>query len=156
MKMDRAALRALSKEMKISERPFAEAAAQAGMDEQRLLDCIRDWKQRGFVRRAGARIDHRSLGMRANALVAWAVPSRRLSLIGKRFAALARVSHVYSRTPRRGWPYTLYTMVHAESARRLKGAVDSMNSAAGHIPHIVLPTMREYTKRALDMDRILR
>ena len=128
-------------------RPWAAVARRLGRTEAEVIETVRGMLARRLVRRVAAVVDGRRLGFRANALVAWRVPLRDLDRAGAAAARRAGVSHVCARRAAPGWPYNLYTMVHARTSRGLREAVGALRADCGTDECRVLPTLREFTKR---------
>jgi DNA-binding Lrp family transcriptional regulator len=103
----------------------------------------------GKIRRFGALIDERKLGYRFTALVVWRVPASRRHATGKTFAAFDWVSHCYERRVGRGWPYSLYTVLHAMNVREGKECIRTMASAAGVEDYRVLRAIRRLKRTSL-------
>ncbi|MDD5556966.1 MAG: hypothetical protein PHN82_06930 [bacterium] len=142
-------LRVLSATIPVAPAPFRLLAERLGTGEGEIRAILRRRLADGTIRRFGAVLDHRRIGHRANALVAWRIERRMLPRAARRLAAFPAVTHCVERTPRPGWPYSLYTMVHAadrESCRRL---VRRMAAAAGTADCAVLFTAAELKKTRL-------
>ena len=99
----------------VCERPYQPIAEALGISEERLLEILADLCARGVIRRFGATLRHQKSGFNANAMVAWQVAENRIEEVGRTMAAFTAVSHCYCRIPGDGWPYNLYTMVHAQN-----------------------------------------
>ena len=106
--------------------PYAKLAKAAGMTESDFLETLQGLSGRGIIRRFGATLRHQKSGFKANAMIAWVADEDKVEEIGTIMASFSEVSHCYRRNPSTGWPYNLYTMVHAktedecyETARRI-------------------------------------
>lgn len=115
----------------------------------------------GTIRRFGALVNHRAIGILANALVVWEVPANRLDAAGAALSASPSVSHCYARMPYEDWPYNLYAMVHARTDAELAHVLSDLESAVREstgteIRSRVLKTLHEYKKTSFlpDMTRI--
>ncbi len=128
-------------------RPWAAVARRLGRTEAEVIEAVRGMLARRLVRRVAAVVDGHRLGFGANALVAWRVPLRNLDRAGAAAARRAVVSHVCARRAASGWPYNLYTMVHARTRSGLLEAVGALRADCGTEECRVLPTLREFTKR---------
>ncbi|WP_170546555.1 siroheme decarboxylase subunit beta [Ruegeria arenilitoris] len=93
--------------------PYAQVAADMGMDEDELLLRLADLKSRGVIRRIAAAPNHYKLGMTSNGMTVWDVKDDRVTELGTLIGALPFVTHCYER-PRAlpDWPYNLFAMVH--------------------------------------------
>jgi len=148
---DRALVRWVQADI-VSEMPFRDGAAliaskigDASINEERVLQRLREWKSSGVIRRFGAFVRHRKLGYDFNGMTVWDVPEERAAEVGAAFAALPYVSHCYSRRSAASWPYNLYAMVHAKTQEELDGYVDEMSRIADLDPRVLVST-KEFKK----------
>ena len=105
----------------------------------------------GTIRRFGAFVDHREVGLTSNALVAWRIPDGSADAVGAAFAAEACVSHCYRRRVPDGWTGDLFTMVHARSPEELRMSCRRLGEVAEAVlgkkaEHRVFETVRECKK----------
>jgi len=82
----------------------------------------------------------------ANAMGVWAVPEDQLGEIGPRMASFSAVSHCYRRPTYEDWPYTVFTMVHGQSARDCEATIDAIRTETGVEEHALLWSVKEYKK----------
>lgn len=110
---DREIIEALQGGLPLVPAPYAQVAADLGMDEGALLLRLSDLKSRGVIRRIAAAPNHYKLGMTSNGMTVWDVEDDRVTELGTRIGALPFVTHCYER-PRAlpDWPYNLFAMVH--------------------------------------------
>lgn len=127
-------------------RPFDELARRLGVGRQEVLDRLAAMKADGRLRRLAAVVNQRQVGILGNILVVWAVEDARLDEAGRWFAARAEVTHAYARPGRHGWPYRLYTMVHAASEAACRQLVDGWARELRLPDHQMLPTECEWKK----------
>lgn len=131
--------------------PFAEAAAYvsaelgAHVDEQHVIERLREWKSAGVLRRFGAMVKHRKMGFLFNGMTVWQVQPDKLRAVGLCFAELPFVSHCYARKPAPTWPYNLYAMVHGKTQAEMDAQVDEMRALSGLEPKVLVST-KEYKK----------
>ena len=97
---DRDIVAALQEGLPLVAEPYAQVAADLGMDEAVL------------IRRLDA-MNHYRLGMTANGMTVWDVEDSQVTELGALVGALPFVTHCYER-PRAlpDWPYNLFAMVH--------------------------------------------
>ena len=105
----------LSKGLPISEYPYAVLADKLGVDEESLLNFIRQSVDEGVFRRIGMVVNHHKIGYQANAMVVWDVPDEEVDRIGELLGRQEKITLSYRR-PRvlPDWPYNLFTMVHGK------------------------------------------
>lgn len=130
-------------------RPFAEAAARIGIDEEAFLHTIRDLVTRGIIRRFGATLRHQEAGYPSNAMVAWDMPEKDVAAAGKRFARFREVTHCYQRRSHPEWPYNLYTMIHGTSRDHCRRIASRLAEAVTARSHLVLFSEKEFKKTSM-------
>jgi DNA-binding Lrp family transcriptional regulator len=148
--MDRtelAVLCILEKGIPLIEDPYSEMAKTIGMERDVLLSYARKLLERGIIRRFGARIDQRRLGIHVNTMVAWRVPAERVEEIGRLMALHPEVTHCYERAviPHR-WEYNLYTVLHGYEAVTVLREIDQLALTTGISDKIVLFSTEEYKR----------
>jgi DNA-binding Lrp family transcriptional regulator len=82
-------------------------------------------------------------------MTAWVVAESRIEEVGPRMAAFKAVSHCYRRDPTEGWPYNLYTMIHATDAQACRATARRMAKATGVTEYIQLFSQRELKKTSM-------
>ena len=130
----------------LSRRPFEEIADGVGVDVGCVLKILNDWKQRGFIRRVGAIVNHFKVGLGAGAMVVWQVGDDRVEEVGMKFASFDEVSHAYERPATKEWNYNIYTMVHGKDSQSVAAAVKKMSEETGVENYKMLETVRELKK----------
>ena len=144
---DIALIRALQDEKIYLERdPFQRVAVRLGRDISEVLENIASLKERGAIRRFGAAMTPHKAGFTSNAMVTWKVSSEREEAVAEKMASHARVSHCYLRNGFEGFPFTLYTMVHANSPEELESILDELAEQGDVKDRFVLKSVREFKK----------
>ena len=127
-------LQALTTGMPIVAHPFAEIATAVNRPEATIIARVAALQQAHIIARLGVIVRHRALGWTSNAMVAWDLPSKVISTVGPRLAALPGVTLCYERRPVAGkWPYRLFNMIHARSrneARKVLAAARALPELA--------------------------
>ncbi|MBM4285734.1 MAG: Lrp/AsnC family transcriptional regulator [Deltaproteobacteria bacterium] len=129
--LERRVILGLQRDVEIAPRPFMELARQVGVSEEKFLAAVQSLQKKGYIRRFGATLRHQLSGFGANAMVTWQVPAARLTEVGEMFARHRAVTHCYARDPAPGWPYNLYTMLHAKTPAEITALADRMAAEAG-------------------------
>ena len=116
---------------------------------------LRDDLAQKRMRRFGAILRHQEAGFAYNAMVCFGLDERRGSTGSpteardERGAILAKnphVSHCYERPAFEGFPYTLYAMMHAQSAEELDQYIKDAAASIGNPDYAVLNSVRELKK----------
>ena len=100
---ERRALALAGGDIPLTPTPFADMAAEAGLDEPVLLALLAGLKENGVVRRFGATLRHQKAGYGHNAMVAWRVPEADSEALGRAMAARPEISHCYRRRTYPEW-----------------------------------------------------
>ncbi len=143
-------LRIASGDLPLGTRPFDKWARRAGVSPGEFIDTLKSAVSSGIVRRFGAVLVHTKSGMAKNAMVAWEVSDDDADRAGHIMARLDAVSHCYLREPAPGFPYRLYTMIHAPDDRGLSAVIESIRAETGLSSFAVLPSVREFKKTSPD------
>ena len=116
---------------------------------------LRDDLAQKRMRRFGAILRHQEAGFAYNAMVCFGLDERRGSTGSpteardERGIVLAQnphVSHCYERPAFEGFPYTLYAMMHAQSAEELDQYIKDAAASIGNPDYAVLNSVRELKK----------
>jgi len=146
---DKRLIARLCKDLPLEERPFLALAEALGTTEDEVLERTRRLDREGIMRRFGAILEHRKAGMVGNAMTAWAVSDERADEVGEYAASLEAVSHCYLRERARGWPYTLFAMIHAGSDAACRGVAAAIAERFGLKEWVLLTSTREFKKSSL-------
>ncbi len=136
-------------DMPIVEKPFAQIAADIGIDEAELLQILEDLEQRGVMRRFGATLRHQKSGYQSNAMTAWQVDEDRIDEVGSIMASFKEVSHCYRRNPTPEWKYNLYTMIHGKDEDHCRQTAELMAQKAGVGTYSLLFSRKELKKTSM-------
>ena len=103
------------------------------------------------MRRFGAILRHQEAGFAFNAMVCFAnsefgFQNSELKKAGEILAGKPYISHCYERPSFEGFPYTLYAMMHAQSADELDRNIKEAAESIGNPDYVVLHSVRELKK----------
>jgi DNA-binding Lrp family transcriptional regulator len=143
---DIAVIRALQGDMPVTEEPYAPAADELGMPQDRLLEHLRGMQERKLLRRVAAILFHRRAGFSANGMGVWKVPEERVMELGPQMAAFRGISHCYQRPTYADWPYSIFTMAHGRSKEECDAILDSIAEHTGITERATLYSSTEFKK----------
>jgi DNA-binding Lrp family transcriptional regulator len=143
---DRAVIRALQGDMPVVPEPYAPAAAELGIPQERLLAHLEGMKERRLLRRVAAILFHRRAGFSANGMGVWRVPEGEELSYGKRMAAFRGISHCYQRPTYADWPYSVFTMAHGRSKEECDAILDAIALETGVEDRATLYSSTEFKK----------
>jgi siroheme decarboxylase len=156
MKPERKFILALSRPLGIIKKPFAPAAKRLGLKESALLELVKQYKEKGLIRRLGLILAHRNIGFKSNVLVAWKVEGKDLGHAVDIFKNSGRVSHCYQRKTSGAWPYNIYTMIHATSRQDCRRIIRMLCRKSGLNDYRELFTLKELKKTKADIWSLIR
>ncbi len=144
--LDVAVIRALQGAMPVVEEPYARAAAEVGLSQERLLDHLQQMQERGLLRRVAAILFHRRAGFSANGMGVWKVPEEQIADVGARMAAVRGISHCYQRPTYEDWPYSVFTMAHGRSKLECDAVLEAISEQTGIRERATLYSSTEFKK----------
>ena len=148
--LEKKVIAAVQGDLPLSPQPYDEIASQIGASVEQVLETLQSLCDRGVIRRFGATLRHQRSGFTANAMVAWKVPDERVDKVGEIFAGFTEVSHCYHRNPAEGWPYKLYTMVHANDEDACRAIASEMSTKAQVAEYTLLFSRKELKKTSME------
>ena len=140
-------LQNLEKGIPLVQHPYAEIGTSLGMSEHEVIRRITTLRKEGVIRRIRARINQRSIGITANALVAWKIAEDEADHIGHILSRIPAVTHCYRRTPVVGtWEYILYTVHHGWTRMQVTEEVVRISAMIGCSDYRILFSTEEYKR----------
>lgn len=139
----------LQTDIPVVRRPFRQMAETIGITEEQFLEVLTRLNERGIIRRFGATLKHQKSGFKANAMVAWNVDETKVEQVGTAMAEFDEITHCYRRNPAPGWPYNLYTMVHAATEAECLSLVEKIAATVGESDYTLLFSRKELKKTSM-------
>jgi siroheme decarboxylase len=130
---DVAVIRATQGDLPVMPEPFAPAARELGVPQERLLEHLEGMRERRLLRRVAAILFHRRAGFSANGMGVWKVAPEHVASVGPRMAAFRGISHCYERPTYADWPYSIFTMAHGRSKEECDAILDAI---AAQVPEV--------------------
>ncbi len=130
----------------IKSSPFSDIAKEIGISEQEIVHRLERMISRGNIRRIGASIGHRDIGIIANAMCVWNVPDEKAEDIGIIMASFPEVTHCYQRPRAPGWDFNLFTMVHSYTREDCEEVAARISRTTGISEYKLLFSDREFKK----------
>ncbi|MDP2846262.1 MAG: siroheme decarboxylase subunit beta [Candidatus Methanoperedens sp.] len=139
-------LRATQDGIPVAPEPFKQIAEELGLTEEEVLIRLNNLIKEGVIRRFGASIGHRAIGITANAMCTWNVPDEKVEEVGAIMAGFPEVTHCYERPRYPDWKYNLFTMIHAYSREECEKIAKEISTATGIKDYSILFSEREFKK----------
>ncbi len=136
--LERALINSLQGGFPLSERPFAEAAARLGCDEQTLIARIRRLLEQGTLTRFGPLFDAAALGG-AFTLCAMQVPVAEFERVAEIVNSFSEVAHNY----RREHALNMWFVLAAEKPEGIPASIERIEAATG-LQVLDFPKLDEY------------
>jgi DNA-binding Lrp family transcriptional regulator len=150
-KIDIGLLKSTQDGIPITSEPFKQIAMKLGISEDEVLDRLASMIKGGVIRRFGASIGHRAIGITANAMCTWNVPDEIVEEVGALMAGFAEVTHCYERPRHPGWKYNLFTMIHAYSRHECEKVAKEISIATGIGDYSILFSVKEFKKTGVKL-----
>jgi DNA-binding Lrp family transcriptional regulator len=136
----------LQEEIELIHEPFAKYAKQLGITQEKVLEALHQFKEKGYMRRFAAILRHRKAGFMANGMAVWKVSPERVMECGQIMANFRAVSHCYQRPTYPDWPYALFSMIHGKTEEACYEAAREISEATKLTDYMVLFSLREFKK----------
>lgn len=144
--VDKQLLKSIQDGIPIVSEPFKHIAEELELSEGEVLRRLNNLMKEGVIRRFGASIGHRVIGITANAMCTWNVPDEKVEEVGAIMAGFPEVTHCYERPRFNDWKYNLYTMVHAYSREECEKIAKEISIATGIKDYRILFSEKEFKK----------
>jgi DNA-binding Lrp family transcriptional regulator len=135
---DRRVVNALLGGFPLVERPFAQVAADLGLDEDELIAAVTRLREDGLLSRFGPMYDAVALGG-AFSLCAMAVPEDRFAEVAALVNAMPEVAHNY----RREHAFNMWFVLATERPQEIAATIARIEAATG-LTILNLPKLEEY------------
>jgi DNA-binding Lrp family transcriptional regulator len=122
----------------LTDRPFADVAAELGIGEDSLIERLHQWLAQGLLTRFGPLFQIERAGGRF-VLAALAVPEARFDAVAAQVNAFPEVAHNY----RREHALNMWFVVAGETPEQADDALRRIEAATG-LPVLAFPKEREY------------
>ena len=148
--IDRAIMAELQDNIPYDKSPYKTIADKVGLTEDEVIANIKQYKEKGWVRRYGATLKHQKAGFTANGMGVWAVPNEdEREEKGEIIASFQEVSHAYERPSFDDWPYHLFSMIHGQSKDEVEEIARRISEKTGITDYHVLYSTREFKKSSM-------
>jgi len=144
---ERLVINELQPDLPLVSAPFGEMAARLNMDVASFLAHCQSLVERGVMRRFGASVNHREVGLKANAMACWVAPPQMVDVAAQKLAQLSEVSHCYERKTNPLWRYNLFAMIHGHSRETCREIADRVSRQTGLKDYVLLFSIRELKKK---------
>ncbi len=139
----------LQEDIPLTEEPFAEIAKEIGISQEELLENIDYLSQEGYLRRMGAVLAHRKLGLNYNPMIVIETKKEYIEELGEKIASFTEVTHCYNRPRMEDFPYDLYAMIHSDSEKEVTEIVKKITSDERVISFKLLYSTKEFKKTSM-------
>lgn len=142
-------IKELQNNLPLVNRPFKIIAKKIGISEEKLIEKIKYLKKNGYIRRFGAALRHREMGIKANAMIVWKVPEEDCDRVGTIISSFDEVTHCYQRPEMPDWPYNLFAMVHFNTKEECYRMAQKITNAIGNYSYKLLFSTKELKKTSM-------
>lgn len=149
-KVDHAILNAMQEGISLLEEPFLKIAKEIEISQDEVIARLRRLIAHRVVKRFGVSINHKRIGITANAVVAWKVPQRVVEEIGHKMSSYQEITHCYERkTIPKKWEYNLYTVVHGYDREEVKQFIKEVSNSLGVDEYVIMFSSRRFKRSSV-------
>lgn len=141
--VDRAILNRIQSDFPIAPRPFLNIARELDLDEDEVINRIRELKKSGIIRRIGANFVPSKLGF-VSTLCAARVPDDKIDLFSETVNRYPGVTHNY----RRDHEFNIWFTFIADSMEQIEACLQEIASETGVTEILNLPATKVYKLKA--------
>ncbi len=129
--------------------PFGQMADSLKISREEFLKETEYLLKAGYMRRMGAVLAHRKLGLNYNPMVVIQAKEEDLEDLGQQIASLPEVTHCYRRPRFEDFPYDLYAMVHSKTEEAAKELAKKITNDDRITSYKLLYSSKEYKKTSM-------
>jgi len=146
--LDLEILLALQDGIPLVKEPFSAVATQLGIAPDEVIERLQRLREEKIIRKFGLFVRKSKVGVIANAMVVWAVPSNRVQEVAEFFSRFREVTHCYERRTAPNWRYNVYTVIHGVERKTVNEFVKTLSAAVEVKDYLVLFSVREFVRRS--------
>lgn len=142
-------IRKLQEPFPLTDEPYRKIASDLGITEVQALERMMSLIGKGCLKKIGSFLKPFAIAPEARTLLVWQIPEEKLERLGSEIAEFGEVLYAGRRPAYPEFPYSLYTVVRAETAAALDLVTRRIQDRIGKWPHQVLVTTRELKKERI-------
>ena len=147
---DQALITLIQTGLQLSPTPYADIGKKLQLNEQEVIQRIKDLYDTNVIKRFGIVVRHHELGYNANAMTVWNISDEAVTELGACMGQFDFVTFCYRR-PRRlpDWPYNLFTMIHGKDREDVLANIEILANSCNldEAEHKVLFSTRRFKQR---------
>jgi len=146
--LDLEILFALQDGISLVKEPFSAIATSLGIGPNEIIERLKRLREEKVIRKFGLFVRKSKVGIVANAMVVWAVPSNRVQEVAEFISTFREVTHCYERRTTPKWRYNVYTMIHGVERKTVSEFVEKLSKAVEVEDYLILFSVREFVRRS--------
>jgi len=146
--LDLEILLALQDGIPLVREPFSAIATQLGIKPDEVIERLQRLREEKIIRKFGLFVQKSKVGVIANAMVVWAVPSNRVQEVAEFLSRFREVTHCYERKTAPNWRYNVYTVIHGVERKTVSELVKTLSAAVEVKDYLILFSVREFVRRS--------
>lgn len=147
---DQALITLIQTGLPLSPTPYADIGKKLQLNEQEVIQRIKDLYDTNVIKRFGIVVRHHELGYNANAMTVWNIADEAVTELGACMGQFDFVTLCYRR-PRRlpDWPYNLFTMIHGKDREDVLANIEILANSCNFddVDYKVLFSTRRFKQR---------
>ncbi|MGM0395833.1 MAG: Lrp/AsnC family transcriptional regulator [Bacillota bacterium] len=147
--LDKEIIKRLQEDFPLERQPYKKLAKEIQIPEEKLMEKLHEFMDKGILKRVGAILRHRKVGYNANAMVVWNIPVEKVEGAAEIMISYPMLSHCYEREATDEWPYNTYTMIHCENTDECEKIVSEIIDKIGEYEYEILYSTEELKKTSV-------
>jgi DNA-binding Lrp family transcriptional regulator len=128
--------------------PFSAIATELGIKPDEVIERLKKLREEKVIRKFGLFMRKSKVGVVANAMVVWAVPSNRVQEVAEFMSRFREVTHCYERRTTPKWRFNIYTVIHGAERKTVNEFVKMLSDAVEVEDYLILFSVREFVRRS--------
>lgn len=125
-------LAVLEQDFPLKDYPYRFLAESCGVSENQFLETIRQLQKSGVLKKISG---VRKKAISADSLILWQIPEERRKVLAEKIAAMPGIRACYEATSSSEFPYSLYSMIAADSPEDCEQTAGKIEKEIGAWPH---------------------
>ena len=146
---EKSLIRIIQADIPVAEQPYKAIAEQLGTTEAEVIAKIKEFREKGYIRRFGATLRHREAGISANGMGIWIVPKDDAERVGNIMSSFKEGTHCYNMPTFSYLHYNLYTMIHGKTREDCEAIAKKISEATGIKEYSLLYSTKEFKKTSM-------
>ncbi|MFW5985426.1 MAG: Lrp/AsnC family transcriptional regulator [Halanaerobiaceae bacterium] len=146
---DKKIIAQIEEDIPLQVEPYKCLADRLEIDREELIARIQVLKEKGYLKRISALLNHRDAGYRANGMLVCSLSQNEIEQVAGKLITLKHVSHCYTRKSYPEWPFNFYAMIHGHSESEVRQIAENLINKYDICKYRILFSTEEIKKTSM-------